>query len=165
MTPPPVPRREPTGPTGRFRDDDRAVSTAVGYVLSLAISSLLISGLMLAAGGFVEGQREQVIRSELRVVGQTLIADTEGADRLASAIDGDVRVKSTLPRRVGSSVYSITIDDGPFTDTRRIELTAASVDVSVDLLLVTDTPVDKGTVEGGELVIVYDGSSLEVRSR
>ena len=53
----------------RFAGDDRAVSTTLGYVLSLAIASILISGLMLATAGFVEGQREQVIRSELEVVG------------------------------------------------------------------------------------------------
>jgi hypothetical protein len=166
MTPPRAHgRTDRTDGTG-FRDDDRAVSTALGYVLALAISSLLISGLLLAAGGFVEGQREEVIRSELRVVGQTLVADTEGADRLASAVDGDVRVKSTLPRRVGSSTYSIEIGSGPFgPQSREVLLTASSVDVSVSLLLVTNTTVATGTVEGGELVIVSDGTQLEVRTR
>jgi hypothetical protein len=166
MTPPPVPRREPTASRSRFRRDDRAVSTALGYVLSLAISSLLISGLMLAAGGFVEGQREQVIRSELRVVGQTLIADIEGADRLAGVVDGDVHVSSTLPRRVGSSAYNISIQTGGVgPNTRTVVLTAASVDVSVELLMVTSTVVERDTVEGGDLVVVYDGSTLEVRPR
>ena len=169
MTPPPVPGR--TDSDGRrLWVDERAVSTALGYVLSLAISSLLISGLMLAAGGFVETEREQVIRSELIVVGQTLIADIEGADRLASAIDGDVRVKSTLPRRVGSSSYSINISTGGFGDrTRTMNLTADSVDVKVTLELVTNTKVETGTVGGGELVIVYDAADptpkLEVRDR
>ena len=151
----------------RFTRDDRAVSTTLGYVLSLAIASLLISGLMLAAGGFVESEREQVIRSELDVVGQTLVADIEGADRLASAIDGTVSVRSSLPRRVGSSAYSIELTDqgGGVTE---ITLTAASVDVSVDLRLVTNTDVAETSVEGGELVIVYDASDsppeLEVQT-
>ena len=153
----------------QFRGDDRAVSTALGYVLSLAIASVLISGLMIAAGGFVEGEREQVIRSELEVVGQTLIADVEGADRLASAIDGEVRVRSTLPRRVGSSAYTIEIS-GPFAgaNTRStIVLSAASVDVRAELRLVTNTDVATGTVQGGELVVDYDAASdeLVVRQR
>jgi hypothetical protein len=156
----------------QFRGDDRAVSTALGYVLSLAIASILISGLMIAAGGFVEGEREQVIRSELEVVGQTLIADVEGADRLASAVDGEVRVRSTLPRRVGSSAYTIEIADGPMASEPIYVLTlsAASVDVSVQLRLVTNTDVATGTVQGGELVVDYDPTvgpdgELAVRQR
>ncbi|WP_318569834.1 DUF7266 family protein [Salinigranum marinum] len=159
------PGRARRGSFAGLRVDDRAVSTALGYVLSLAIASILISGLMLAAGGFVEGQREEVIRSELEVVGETLVADVEGADRLASAVDGQVRVKSTLPRRVGSSAYIIAIEDGavPGDTVYRISLSAASVDVSVTLRLVTNTPVRLGSVEGGELVVVSIGGDLEVR--
>ncbi|WP_136588858.1 DUF7266 family protein [Salinigranum halophilum] len=148
--------------------DDRAVSTTLGYVLSLAIASLLVSGLMLAGGGYVETEREQVIRSELEVVGQTLVADVEGADRLAAAIDGTVSVRSALPRRVGSSAYSIELSDqgGGVT---LVTLSAASVDVSVSLRLVTTTPLAEGRVEGGELVVVYDAAdaspTLEVQTR
>ncbi|WP_372911876.1 hypothetical protein [Salinigranum sp.] len=144
------------------RRDDRAVSTALGYVLSLGIASLLISGLMIAAGGFVETEREQVVRSELEVVGQTLVADLEGADRLASTIDGTVSVRSSLPRRVGSATYSLTlIDEGGGVTT--VTLAAPSVDVSVDIRLVTNTPVAEATLEGGELVVVYDaGASGEL---
>ncbi|AUV81507.1 hypothetical protein C2R22_07440 [Salinigranum rubrum] len=177
---PPRPRGCTRGPRGRpgrgrggqrrralpFARDDRAVSTTLAYVLSLGIASLLISGLMFAGSGFVESEREQVIRSELVVVGQTLVADVEGADRLASTIDGTVSVRSSLPRRVGSSAYTITLTDqgGGVTE---VTMTAASVDISVALRLVTNTPVAEGTVEGGELVIVYDAAdsppALEVQ--
>jgi hypothetical protein len=156
---------EPVGPT--LRGDDRAVSTALGYVLSLAIASILISGLMIAAGGFVESEREQVIRSELEVVGQTLIADIEGADRLASAIDGDVTVRSNHPRRVGSSSYTIDIDPTPNVRIYEVTLTAASVDVSVEFRLVTSQPLATGGVVGGDLVVEYDDGpgELVVRER
>jgi hypothetical protein len=150
-----------------FRRDGRAVSTTLGYVLALAITSVLVSGLMIAATGFVETEREQVIRSELEVVGQTLIADLGGADRLASAVDGDVRVRSSLPRRVGGSAYTIEIradpDDGTIDGFTELTLSAASVDVSVDLRVVTSTTLSTTTVDGGELVVVFDGSTLEVR--
>jgi hypothetical protein len=156
---------------GTLRGDDRAVSTALGYVLSLAIASLLISGLMLAAGGFVESERERVVRSELEVIGQTLVADVEGADRLASSIDGDVRVRSSLPRRVGSSTYTIEIRsdayDGFFDGYAELYLNASSVDASVTYRIVTATPFgpSSSSLIGGELVIVYDGGAdqLEVR--
>jgi FlaG/FlaF family flagellin (archaellin) len=140
------------------RRDERAVSTTLAYVLSLAIASLLISGLMIAAGGFVETEREQVVSSELEVVGQTLVADLEGADRLASTIDGTVSVRSSLPRRVGSATYTITLtDEGGGVTT--VTLAASSVGVSVDVRLVTNTPVAAGTLEGGELVVVYDAAA------
>jgi hypothetical protein len=156
----------PVGST--LRDDERGVSTALGYVLSLAIASLLISGLMIAAGGYVQSEREQVVRSELNVIGQTLIADLEGADRLASSIDGEVTVRSTLPRRVGSSAYTIEIRDdgydGLIGNPREMVLSAASVDVSVRFRVVTNTTLDANgaTVDGGELVIEYDSGTGEL---
>jgi hypothetical protein len=159
--------RAPTSVGLTLRDDDRAVSTALGYVLSLAIASILISGLMIAGGGFVESEREQVIRSELEVVGQTLIADIEGADRLASAIDGDVTVSSNHPRRVGSSSYTIEIDPTPNVRVYEVTLTAASVDVLVEFRLVTNQPLATGSVGGGDLVVEYDAGAgeLVVRER
>jgi type II secretory pathway pseudopilin PulG len=156
----------PVGST--LRDDDRGVSTALGYVLSLAIASILISGLMIAAAGYVQSEREQVVRSELNVIGQTLIADLEGADRLASSIDGEVTVRSSLPRRVGSSAYSIEIRNDTYNglsgDPREMVLSAASVDVSVRFHVVTNTTLDAdgATADGGELVIEYDSGTGEL---
>jgi hypothetical protein len=71
-------------------------------------------------------------------------------------------VRSSLPRRVGSATYSITLtDEGGGVTT--VTLAAPSVDVSVDIRLVTNTPVVEATLEGGELVVVYDaGGSGEL---
>ena len=65
--------------------DDRAVSATLGYVLVIGITTILISGLFLAAGGFVENQHERAIRAELEVVGNRLAADIAAVDRLALA--------------------------------------------------------------------------------
>ncbi|MFC7028484.1 hypothetical protein ACFQH8_15745 [Halomicroarcula sp. GCM10025710] len=64
------------------KQDDRAVSTALGYVLTLSIASLLVTGLIIAGSGFVEDRREQVVREELTVIGQQIGADLARADRL-----------------------------------------------------------------------------------
>jgi hypothetical protein len=44
-----------------------------------------------------------------------------------------------------------------------VVLSAASVDVSVTLRIVTNTTLVASSVDGGELVVVSDGSTLEVR--
>jgi len=92
--------------------DSRAVSTTLGYVLSLAIATLLITGLIIAGGGYVDAQREQVIRDELTVVGQQLAADVERADRLVRAGEAPltVRVNKTFSDRVTGSNYRVSFD-------------------------------------------------------
>lgn len=154
----------------RFRADERGVSTALGYVLGLGIASLLITGVLFSAGGYVESEREQVVRAELEVVGESLAADIEGADRLAASTrQSRVEVASPLPERVGESSYLLELTDsgtaGDFEETT-LTLVSPAVDVSVTVQVVTRTDlVTPTTVDGGEVVVVYDGTSLEVRSR
>ena len=152
--------------TDRFRlvRDDRGVSTALGYVLTLAITTVLVSGLLIAVGGFVSDQNERVTRSELDVVGQRLAADVEAADRLVEAGSGDggsnatVVVRSRLPETVAGRTYRVAINES------RLVLSARDPDVSVTVRVVTDTPVANTTLGGGPVRIAFDGGRLEVSS-
>ena len=64
-------------------DVDRGVSTILGYSLNLVVATLVVKGVLIAAGSLVESQRDQAARAELNVVGERLVADLETADRLA----------------------------------------------------------------------------------
>lgn len=130
----------------------RAVSTNVGYVLTLAVSSLVITGLLVGAGGFIDNQRQQTVRGELETVGQQLATDMGTAGELART-DGSVttiELRRTLPSRITGLQYAIAIDDDA------IELSTTDPDVTVRVPLSLSVDVAASTVDGGDLRIVYE---------
>lgn len=144
--------------------DERAVSTTLGYTLNLTVATLLISGLLMAGGGFVEDQRERTIRSELHVVGQQISANVAAADRLAStAKTGDaVVVSQDLPEEVAGARYTIAVEtDG---SEEYLTLSTDSPDVSVRVNLATETRVAPTDISGGDVQIrvTYDPKTLEL---
>lgn len=145
--------------------DVRAVSTTLSYVLSLAIATILITGLIIAGGGYVDTQREQVIRDELTVVGQQLAADIERADRLVRAGDPDepmtVTVNRTFSNRVTGTSYRLALE--PRNGTLLLNTTRPEVTVRVGISNQTD--LGSSSVRGGEVQIRYDRTDeqLEVR--
>ena len=154
-------RERPDSGPARLRRDERGVSVTVGYVLTLAIGAILLSGVVIGVGGVVDSQTDRTVQSDLAVLGQTAAANVESADRLARAAETDrpdgvgaanatVSVAVDLPTRVAGVPYRIAVDDDAVTlRTERPEATleiphAARVDV---------TPT---SVRGGPIRIEYD---------
>lgn len=148
-----------------LRVDRRGTSTALGYVLSLGIAAILITGLIVAGGGLMESQRNQAARLELRVIGQTLAEDLTSAARLADCPSCEVTMRVDLPARVAGMAYLIEVSDTPNPNIYRLTLRTGSSRVSVDLRMRTRIPYRQTTVTGGSLVVVYDPAAnmMEVR--
>ncbi|MBX0298255.1 DUF7266 family protein [Haloarcula nitratireducens] len=145
--------------------DDRAVSIQISHTLSLAITALLISGLLIATGGLVESRQEQAIQSELAVVGERIATNLMTADRLASAggSTAEVQVMVSLPDRVAGSGYRVTVNSS--TAPPQLALTSTDPTVTVTVPFETTTTVDGRTVSGGDVRIVFTPSgTLEVRA-
>jgi len=164
MTDSPRPRDGSTAPSSSSTrpraSRDRATATTLSYVLTLGITALLISGLLVAAGGAVESQREDTTREAMEVVGQQLSSRLMAADRLVAAGGSEVSVRGTYPETIAGSTYSIAVEPGsPAT----IELTATGTRVSVTVAAPTRTPVAETTLSGGDVEVVYAGGQLEVR--
>jgi FlaG/FlaF family flagellin (archaellin) len=155
----------------RSTTDDRGVSTTLSYVLTLSITTLLLAGLLIATGGYVDDRREQIVRSQLEVVGQQTAASIEAADHLNSTTVGDddpaVRVSRTLPERIARTGYTIAIRDAPpevvvSADTRNLEVV-----VTVPVVVEASGGVRPVSVQGGDIVVEYDfdgGNELVVNS-
>lgn len=143
---------------------DRAVSTTLGYVLTLGITMLLITGLVAAAGTYVETQREQVIRSELTVIGEQLSADLAAVDRLARTWGTDREVVTRqIPAEVAGTSYTVeVVNPGPPGSGSYLRLTSTDPELTVEVDLELNTAIAGGSVGGGDLEIVYDGTDLEV---
>lgn len=164
------PHPERNDPGRWLGGDRRGVSTTIAYVLSLVMATLLIAGLVTSAGGFVEDERQRVVRTELGVIGQQLGDDLSATDRLAAAgTASTVRVESDLPRTVAGDQYRIRVESTATAGTYRLVLSSDTTDVTVEVLFTTryrpggpavETP---RTVDGGRLTVVADpGRPIEV---
>lgn len=156
--------REPNrGVRARLAIDERAVSTTLGYTLSLTVATLLVGGLLIAGGGFVEDQRERTVRNELQVIGQQVSADVAAADRLAST-DGTndrVVVSRNLPNEVTGVRYTIAVEsDGGET---YLTLSTDSPDVSVRVDFAAETSVAETDISGGDIQVTLMDGELEVQ--
>lgn len=133
---------------------DRGVSTTLSYVLTLAIAAILVAGLILAGSSFVEDRREQVIRQELRVIGEHLASNVEQVDRFARASDEltEARIEQTFPTDVTGSSYSVKlVENGGDPELR---LNASRPQVSVDVNVTVENDVATETVASGGTIAV-----------
>ncbi len=147
--------------------DNRGVSAVLGYILTLGIVTLLIAGLFLAAGGFVEKQHERAVRSEFEVVGNRVAADIAAVDRLALAAgaEGEAELRVGLPPHAAGKPYELSISPTETSDIYAIDVTAPdpAIDAAVEVHVKTKTPLVNSTVRGGPVLVVYNGTHLEVR--
>ncbi|WP_415381139.1 hypothetical protein [Halosimplex sp. TS25] len=151
---------------GGLASASRGQSTTLEYTLALAVASLVITGLFVAAGDFVTQQRTEVVRTELGVVGQQLAGDVVAADRLveAGASTDTVAVNASLPPTIAGSHYSVAVTHTG--SEQWLNLSTSDPSVSVSVRIKTKTTVATGAVSGGsDVSVVYDpsGPNLEVR--
>jgi FlaG/FlaF family flagellin (archaellin) len=145
--------------------DDRAVSAVLGYILTLAVMTLLVSGLFLAAGNFVENQHERAIRAELEVVGNRLAADIAAVDRmaLASGAVGEAELQSDMPELTAGQSYLIEISESGTAGVYFLNASTDDPDVEVSVRVRAETDLVEGTVNGGDVTVVFNGTAMEVR--
>ena len=142
----------------------RGVSPVFGYVLTLGISTLLVSGLIIAAGGFVDNQRELTSRSELRVIGQQVSGDIAAADRLVRSGGTRTNITRHIPERTVGSQYTVAVRTGGGPTPAYLELRAVRPEVTVEVGIANETAVAGSEVGGGGIDIWHNRSAdrLEV---
>jgi FlaG/FlaF family flagellin (archaellin) len=140
--------------------DDRAVTSAVEYVLTIAIATILVTGLVIAATGHVNEQRSRTTTAQMDVVGQQIAGSLETADRMVRMADSvsDLTVTEELPDQILANSYTATIDAS------EISVDSPVAEETVTVEYETETSVDPTpvAVRGGEIEITLSGSDLEV---
>ena len=144
-----------------FGTDERAASTAIGYTLTLGITTLLITGLLFASGGFVEDKRQESIRSELRVIGQQAAAEIQAGDRLSQTTDEPFTLTRDLPDTVSGSTYTIEVVAPTQTETY-LEIISDNPEVVVKIDMALQEPIRETAFAGGELRVRYDAGPDEL---
>jgi hypothetical protein len=95
-------------------DDNRAVSIAVTHALTIAITTILISGLLLSAGDLLEQQEERVSEKRFNEIGGNIITHINSFDRLAgTGTEVTASVQPEYPERVAGRIWKIELSDGP----------------------------------------------------
>ncbi len=140
---------------------DRGTSTALGYVITLGIAAILVTGLLTAGAGFVDDTREQVVRQELEVVGQHIAGNVETADRLVVAGNDttSVTVNESFPQRVTGSTYDVELVEE---SGGQLYLNATEPSVSVAVDVENTTAIQDSRADGGEVAVVYDATGDEL---
>ncbi|RXK49480.1 DUF7266 family protein [Halorientalis pallida] len=137
--------------------DERGVSTTLNYVLGLSIALILITGLLVAGGSFVETQRDQSIETELAVLAEQVSSDVMMADRLVETTSDNesVRVGRDLPPRVAGSSYEVKIEGG---SDPQVVVRTTGPEITVEVPLKTSTPIESSSVSGGTIAVNYTAS-------
>lgn len=147
--------------------DHRAVSAVLSYMLTLMVIALLTAGLFTTAGTILENQQERALRSELTVIGNRIAAGITAVDQLAAAAGttGDAELTANLPKRVVDNPYRIEISPLPgTTQGYRIVVSTEDPSVFVEVRVRTATDVVAGSTAGGDMIIGFNGSVIEVRN-
>ena len=144
--------------------NDRSVSFAVNYVLVIAITAVLITGIIIAGGSFVEDQREQVIAGEMRIIGNHVAGNLEQVDRYVRAGLGppsDAYINQSFGTDVTGSTWSVELDERGGTSQVVVNSTRPEVSVRVNTTVQTDIDEDSYS-ETGKISVAYDPSSNEL---
>lgn len=129
----------------------------------LAITTLLITGLLIGVGGFIEDQRTRAIESELRVVGQQIAADVQAADRYVQANSTAFTIRRDVPNDVVGTSYTVSVVvDSPRETYLRLTTNDPNVVVEVDMAL--ENGIEETSFTGGSVAVTYDDGTdkLEV---
>jgi len=142
--------------------NDRSVSFAVNYVLVIAITAVLITGIIIAGGSFVEDQREQVIAGEMRIIGNHIAGNLEQVDRYARAgPTSEAYINQSFGTDVTGSTWSVELDERGGTSQVVVNSTRPEVSVRVNTTVQTDIDEDSYS-DTGEISVAYDPNSNEL---
>lgn len=125
-----------------LRPDTRGASIAITHALAIGITAILVSGLLVSAGGYLDHQQRTVAREQLDDVGGDVVDKINQLDRLnATGENVTVTLQPTYPRRVAGETYLLEIRaDGPTNGT--LLVSSPAMDRPVRLPLNTTTQLN-----------------------
>lgn len=141
--------------------DERAATSPISYSLTIAMATILITGLVVAGSGHVSDQRSTTARAQMDVVAQQVAGNLEAADRLVRSTDSPpstLELERQLPEQVLGSGYTVEIDDS----SDRVVVSSPISDRTVTATFDVETDVVGSTVRDGRITISYDTGDDEL---
>ncbi|MFP8889390.1 hypothetical protein ACLI4U_06425 [Natrialbaceae archaeon A-CW2] len=146
---------------------DRGVSIAITHVLTIAITTVLISGLLISAGALLEGERDRSADRSLETIGERLAGELSKVDSMATDDDTTVNMTVNHPARAASERYTVTLretcNEAPLLEngTSCLHLTTQSGNVDVYVPVTVDVDGDS-EVHGGAIEIVHEDGDIRL---
>jgi len=154
-----------------IRTDNRAVSIAITHALTLGITAVLITGLLLGAGGLLEDQETQAARGSLSEIGSDTVSHINSLDNLnATGEQVTVSVRPDYPDRIVGEEYTINItkdaSNHPFETDYALVIRSDVLGAPVWYPLSTTAELDEQSeVEGGQFEICLSSSEIRMGGR
>lgn len=151
--------------TGRrqLRGDERGVSTIVNHILAIGIISILIVGLLIAGGSYIQDQQQYAGQNGIETVGNELARDITQLVRLSGG-GGQATVTSELPKKIAGHSYDVNVSDGsscdrlPNTHKSCLVLEVHGLDIIRNVpLSVDETHLDMTRLDAGRYRFEYTG--------
>lgn len=144
----------------------RGVSITLNYVIVLGLSSILVTGLIVAGGTFVEQQRNSVAEGELNVIGTHIAGNVQQVDRYVEAGNGTetAYINQTFQPDVSGAPYRIRlVEPDSSTEPAQLHLDVQGANVDVKINVSVRTAVIESQADGGTIAVVYDDDAGGIR--
>lgn len=147
-----------------MRIDNRAVSTGVDHVLTLAIAAILISGLLVASDGLFTDQRENAAERELTAIGERLALEISQVDQLnGDGDDAEAILRTEHPHSAAGSSYTIRLTDSSGEPGNAVlTLNSTETSASIEVYLRTDSEIASNEVSGGDVLIELGDDKISI---
>lgn len=131
--------------------DNRALSVAVTHALTIAITAILLSGLLVTSGQFLDQQENRVGQDQFNKIGSDVVTHINSLDELNSSGENvTVEIEPNYPRTVADNPYTIILAEHD--QSSRSDLDREFFDTEYDLRIESDAinqpvyfPVDTDT--------------------
>lgn len=152
-----------------IEENDDAVSITTGYLLNIAIATLLIGALVVLAQGTLTDVRESSADPQMRTLGHDIASKLVTADRIATnSPASNFTLNFELPDRIAEQSYTVEIkkDNGP--DTGQV-IVRSDVGSGRSVVVEYNTQIETQDIEfasGREIIIKYDnGPPIKIEKK
>ncbi|WP_244257036.1 hypothetical protein [Halomicrobium sp. IBSBa] len=141
------------------------MTPAVTHALTISISAILITGLLVGAGGLLDDQRSYVVENGLENIGGAVTSELVKMDQFnTDSLDADVAYTTGHPTRIGGRTYDVILEPSSPKSTLYLNATGES-ELTVLYRFENQTSICESTVDGGEITIAFDVSESCIELR
>ena len=151
--------------------DDRGVSIALTHILTIAITTVLVAGLLLGASGLLEDRKTGAAQTELRTLGNRMAEDIANVGHEAGGTSGNIVLQTNHPPQVSGSGYAVSLygtsapECGTYqsdSDVACLVMESPQANVQIIVPFRSTEPITASSVSGGDFFVVYDGSTISI---
>lgn len=146
--------------------DERAVSVAVTHTLTIGITTILISGLLIGAGGMLDSQTERAGTEELQTIGDRTANEIVAAADQGNRTNATVDIESQQPSNAIGGSYVLSLENRSDDEECRsrsgydgclvVSATQADRDAEIPIVLPDDVEIEESSATGGDVLVDYD---------